>query len=199
VPKIVDPEDRRLALANAAIRIISTVGLDGVRLRDVAAEAGWTTGALTHYFPDKRALLIMALQVSLDQRQRLLDTLPAEGDELRALLEQALPLDEERLRHWRVSQAFSVQSWSDPELTAIQRKAYRGWRRRIVNLVAKGVADGRLREDLDPEETADEMIAIVDGVALQALFDPDRWPPEKQRAFLDRFLTRISRQDRREP
>lgn len=192
MPKIVDPDDRRAALAAAAARLISTHGLD-VRLRDVAAEAGWTTGALTHYFPDKRALLKMAMTTALEQLQGHKQRMVAQdGDELRWLLEQALPLDEQRVQHWRVNQAFFVQSWNDPELTEIRLRAFRGWRRRIVMLFAEGRDGGRFRGDLDPEETADETIAIVDGVATQALYDPDRWPAERQLHFLDRHLARLT-------
>ena len=32
---------------------------------------------------------------------------------------------------------------------------------------------------------AERLIALVDGVALQALFDPDSWPPERQLRALD--------------
>ncbi|HEY8532671.1 MAG TPA: TetR/AcrR family transcriptional regulator [Micromonospora sp.] len=193
MPKIVDPDDRRADLAAAAARLIATVGLDNVRLKDVAAEAGWTTGALTHYFPDKRSLLVMAMTTSLDQLQGRKETaVGADGDEFRWLLEQALPLDEERIRHWRVTLTLIVQSWSDPELNEIKLKAFRRWRRRIVTLLAEGQKSGRFLPDLDPEETADETIAVVDGVATLAVFDPDRWPAERQLAFLDRHLARIS-------
>ncbi len=40
-------------------------------MRDVAAEAGWTTGALTHYFSDKRVLLMAVFQDSLARRRVL--------------------------------------------------------------------------------------------------------------------------------
>lgn len=194
MPKKVDAEERRADLAAAAVRIIAENGLEGARLRDVAAEAGWTTGALTHYFPDKRALLKLALRSSLDRLQgRHIRAAEESGDELRVLLEQALPLDEDRLRHWRVSQVLSTQAWSDPELATEQRRAYRGWRRRIVILVAEGAADGRFPADTDAEAAADLLIAVVDGVALQALYDPERWPAEKQLGLLSRQLEELDR------
>jgi TetR/AcrR family transcriptional regulator, transcriptional repressor of bet genes len=193
MPKIVDAEDRRAALAAAAARLISTVGLENVRLKDVAADAGWTTGALTHYFPDKRALLVMAMTTSLDQLQGRKETIVAQDeDELRWLLEQALPLDDARRQHWRVSQALTVQSWGDEELTQIRVKAYRRWRRRIITLFTERQASGEFVADIDPEDLADETIAIVDGVATQALYDPDRWHPERQLMFLDRHLARLT-------
>ena len=37
--------------------------------QEVAAEAGWTTGALTHYLADKRELLLTTFQSSLANRR----------------------------------------------------------------------------------------------------------------------------------
>jgi AcrR family transcriptional regulator len=194
MPKKIDPEERRAALAAAAVRVIAESGLDGARLRDIAAEAGWTTGALTHYFPDKRSLLLLAMTSSLDHLQgRQDEQARLSADPLRVLLEQALPLDEDRIRHWRVTQALLVQSRSDPELAVVQRRAYRRWRRLVANLIAKDITAGRFPEGLDPEQAADEVIAMVDGVALQALYDPDRWAADKQRAFLDRYLAGLAK------
>jgi AcrR family transcriptional regulator len=193
VPKIVDAEDRRAALATAAARLIADHGIENVRLKDIAAEAGWTTGALTHYFPNKRAVLKLAMTTALDQLQGLKEDVVADqGDELRWLLEQALPLDEDRLRHWRVSQAFMVQSWGDAELTEIRVRAFRRWRRRLVTLFGAAQDAGRFRGDLDPEQAVDFTIALVDGVALQVLYDSERWSPERQLAFLDAHLAQMA-------
>ena len=57
MPRQVDHAARRAELADAATELIADVGVDGLRLRDVAARAGCTTGMLTHYFADKRELL----------------------------------------------------------------------------------------------------------------------------------------------
>ncbi len=70
MPKVVDGDERRVELANAAIRVIARAGLGAATVREVAAEAGWTTGGLTHYFADKRELLKYTLSVSLERRHR---------------------------------------------------------------------------------------------------------------------------------
>jgi TetR/AcrR family transcriptional regulator, transcriptional repressor of bet genes len=189
----VDPDQRRAALAAAAIRVIADAGLEGTKLREVASEAGWTTGALTHYFSDKRELLKLAMESSLEHlHSRHLADIAARGDVLSVLLEQALPLDEDRLRHWKVTLALTAQSWNDTELAQIKRRAYRRWRRRIADAISEGMADGRYSALVDPESTADELIAVVDGVALQALFDPERWPADKQLRFLSTHVDRLA-------
>ena len=62
MPKVVDIEQRRAELTEAAARLIARSGIESATMREVAAEAGWTTGALTHYFADKRELLLTTFQ-----------------------------------------------------------------------------------------------------------------------------------------
>ena len=43
----------------------------------------------------------------------------------------------------------------------------------------------------DPGRLAERLIAAVDGVALQALFDPESWPPVRQLDALDEALDQL--------
>src|SRR5688500_5908565 len=112
MPKVVDYDERRAELAEAAAHVIARSGIGAATMRAVASAAGWTTGALTHYFADKRAVLLCTCQASLGRRR----TAPAERDRpdpaarLVAALEGALPLDEDRRRHWMVTVAFCAHA-----------------------------------------------------------------------------------------
>ena len=43
------------------------------------------------------------------------------------------------------------------------------------------------RGEPDPEIVAEELLALIIGVAVQASFDPAQWPTERQRAVVDTF------------
>jgi AcrR family transcriptional regulator len=181
VPRAVNVDERRAALAAAAARVIATHGLMGATMREVAAEAGLTTGALTHYFADKRDLLRFTLEVSLEQRR---ERPPASGGEpahpVLAALERGLPVDDETRLHWVVTMAFCSQAAGDHELAALQRDAYRDFRSRTAAAVrASTASSGAAAVAL-----AERLIAALDGIAVQALFDPGSWPPDKQRRVL---------------
>jgi AcrR family transcriptional regulator len=178
MPKVVDIEERRAELAAAAANVIARAGVSAATLRDVAAEAGWTTGALTHYFADKRELLLYTFRSSLAQRHAARDARDPEAPRttLMRSLEGALPLDDARRRHWMVTVAFCAQAAGDDELSDAQRDAYREFRARIVELTrASGVA-----ADGDDTSRAEQLIAVANGIALQALFDVESWPAERQ-------------------
>ena len=186
MPKVVDIAQRRAQLTEATARLIARSGIESATMREVAAEAGWTTGALTHYFADKRELLLTTFQTSLANRRELRpndeDADPAA--QLRASLEGALPLDESRRRHWMVTIAFCSQATGDAELAATQRDAYREFRAHVAALVKRcELADGR-----GAETYAERLIAVADGIAVQALFDEDGWPARRQLERLEQLL-----------
>lgn len=186
MPRIVDPEQRRAEITDAAARLIARSGIESVTMREVAAEAGWTTGAVTHYFADKRELLLTTFQESLARRRSLRppETTTPAIDRLRASLEGALPLDDDRRRHWLVTLTCCTQATGDEQLAAAQRDAYREFRTYVAALVAaSGLGSGAEARSL-----AEHLISFADGVAVQALFDPESWPPARQRAVLDAML-----------
>jgi AcrR family transcriptional regulator len=183
MPRVVDVEARRQELTDAAARLIARAGIGAATMREVAAEAGLTTGALTHYFADKRELLQATLRASLQRRiDRRRDTGGDARARLRASLVGALPLDDESRRHWMVTVAFCAEAAGDDDLAQTQRDAYREFRTHIARLVSECVPAG------DPGRLAERLIATVDGVALQALFDPESWPPPRQLDALDEVL-----------
>jgi AcrR family transcriptional regulator len=182
MPKVVDVDQRRSELADAAARVIARSGIDGASLREVAGEAGWTTGALSHYFANKSELLAFTLQASLDRRRsRHADRAAmAPIAALRSTLQSALPITPETTLHWIVTLAFAGQSSADTELAKIQRDAYLGFRATVAALVAaeRGPHDSNDRE-------AERLIALVNGIALQALFAPDLWTAQRQLAAFE--------------
>jgi AcrR family transcriptional regulator len=189
MPKVVDVEERRSQLTDAASRLIARSGMESATMREVAAEAGWTTGALTHYFADKRELLLATFQASLANRLSLRpsDTDVDPASRLRASLEGALPLDESRRRHWMVTVAFCSQAAGDDELAETQRTAYHEFRSHVAALVRRcGLAE---RQHAEP--MAERLIAAADGIAVQALFDPQSWPPRRQLQRLDEMLSSL--------
>ncbi|MGB4779901.1 TetR/AcrR family transcriptional regulator [Microbacterium sp.] len=67
MPKVVDHGERRAALIEATWRVIVADGLEAVTLRRVAAEFGFTNGAIRHFFSSKAELLEAALQMAVER------------------------------------------------------------------------------------------------------------------------------------
>lgn len=186
MPKRVDARAQRRSLASAAIAVIDDVGLEGVRLRDVASAAQVTTGAVTHYFDGKDALLEAALSEiarRILERQDSPSTRPDDPETLVSLAAAFLPLDEVRRGEWRVWLAFWGRAIADPRLAAVHRDHYAAIVERLAaRFTRAGVAAGRA------VELADALIAAIDGVGTRATLEPDLWPAERQRRTLGLLL-----------
>jgi AcrR family transcriptional regulator len=197
MPKIVDHEQRREELAAAVWRLASRDGLDAVTMRAVAAEAGWSTGAVNHYFSDKEELLLFAFRTVADRvSRRVAAARDAAGEPLmlaRALLDLGLPLDPERRDETRVWFAFLGLALTRPALARAQRLAYRAWRGLVADSLREAQQRGDLSAELDPECEAAGLIALVDGLAVQASFEPRAVPARLMERLLDERLADLVR------
>ena len=188
MPRIVDHEQRRAQVAAAVWRIVSRDGLEAATVRRVAAETGMSTSVVSHYFASKDDLLRLAFRIVVERsRGRALADSEAGGGRARALLVTSLPLDDERLAEARVWFAFLGLAVTRPDLAGEQGNAYAAWRGAVAAaLVEEGLHDG-----LDADAEAAGLIALVDGLTVQATFAPRKLPPARQLALLDERLAEL--------
>jgi AcrR family transcriptional regulator len=195
MPKIVDHEERRDELAAAVWRLASREGLEAVTIRAVAAEAGWSTGALHHYFSDKEELLLFAFQTVADRVGRRVSVAQEAATEplehVRELLAIGLPLDAERRAETRVWFAFLGLALTRPVLARAQRAAYRHWRRLVASALEQARDDGEVDPGIDAEREAAGLVALADGLAIQATFERRAVDAALMRELVDERLARL--------
>jgi AcrR family transcriptional regulator len=191
VPKLVDHEARREALASALWHVVMREGIEAASLRRVAAEAGWSTGSLRHYFGTQSELLAFAMELVVQRVTRRVAELPPDGDPralAERLLHEVLPLDAERRAEMQVWLAFTARSLVDPELRDLRDRAHAGLRS-----LCRGAAEllGAAGRGADAE--AERLHALVDGLALHAVLDPATTSAERQVALLAGYLEGAAR------
>jgi len=188
-----DHDARRRDVSEAVWRVLAARGFGGLTLRAVAAEMGASTGLLTHYFPSKKALVAHALDVA-DERTatRPIRDAPAPGlPALRAALLDVLSLTPDAAAMNRVWVGSWDVSLADPDLAARQKDRYDGWRGRLRPHVAEAVARGELPASRDVDDVVASAAAFGHGLVVHALFDPARFPADRQIAMLDDFLASL--------
>jgi hypothetical protein len=94
---------------------------------------------------------------------------------LRAVLAEALPLDEERILEWRVWLAFWGSAATSTSLQAEQHERYREWR----GLLKRVLATAQLSAGIDLDRLVDQIVALVDGFGIQGVLDPQHPQPEQ--------------------
>jgi AcrR family transcriptional regulator len=190
VPKVVDHEQRRRELAEAVWRVIRRNGVDGASVRTVAQEAGWSAGALRHYFRTQSELLDFAIELAAERIRQRVGALELADDPRRAvehLLSELLPLDDERRAENEVWLAFTARALIDPQLRVRHAEiddALRAASLRAVEML--GFPAGRERT-----LEAERLHALLDGLALHGAMRPERLPPWRILAVLRHHLDEL--------
>lgn len=162
MPKQVDPAEKRKELITASWNVIADKGFRAVTMRNVAAAAGCTTGALTHYFSDRHALLVDALKTAHEAARvrmtQVAETADTDFQRLHLVLLESLPLDDRRLREWKVWLAFWEASMNDKALSAENHRRYTEWNSAIRHLL----------QPLSETASADAelLVTLIDGLGL---------------------------------
>ncbi|MEK6439094.1 TetR/AcrR family transcriptional regulator [Pseudonocardia sp. T1-2H] len=195
VPKQVDHEQRRRALAEAVFSVIGTRGFEAVSLRDVAEQAGVSMGAVQHYFASKSEMLLFALA---HMRARVLDRLqiaisrltePTRRERIRAVLRVMLPVDEPGRQEACVNIAFFSAATITPAYADLLRQGYA----RILAVSQaelRAAADaGETTEGIDPDREAAALYFLTQGLVGPILIG--LFTPEDALALVDHHLDRI--------
>jgi len=192
MPAVIDHDARRNALAEIAADLVATGGAEAATVRAVAAAAGFSTKAVTHYFPDKRALMLLTYRhAALSSQARTDASQPDGGGDIRALLHALLPTDPKVERDWRVWFSFWGLAIADPEFAAEQRGRMRDFVDQIAAILAADPACAHLAAEQRPA-IASALLAALFGTVTQAIFDPATWPAQRQGQAIDEALARIA-------
>ena len=198
MPKIVDPEARRHAVTDALFRVIDRGGLEAATLRTIADEAGLAIGSVRHYFAGHTDLTVFALAALRDRMttrilghlDRLSHAPPREVAE--AVLAEFLPLDEHRRRETVVWLAFVTAARTRPELRDQARHLHEGTRLVVRRVLDRAVSLGRVSPDLDLDVETERLSALLDGLAMSAVLQPDLLPVPALRRILGRHLDSLA-------
>lgn len=166
-------------LAEAVFDIAATKGLDAASIREVAAAAGVSIGAVQYHFATKDELYAFAFSQVIRRVEERLAKVDLEAgleDRLVAVLSELLPMDPAREREARVMLGFAARATSHSLLAATQRSTLDGIVAQLTEqLDAAGVDDAATRAVL--------LLAAVDGLTLDGLSSGDLDPDLMLRAL----------------
>jgi AcrR family transcriptional regulator len=191
MPRKVDHKERREAFLAAAYRTIKKKGIGGATVRAVAKEAGFTTGALVHYVDSVDALLVQASDYAArDVRVRMeaAEQLPNKLEALRQVLYLALCTDEDKRGNWNFFLGFWERSVHNAAVRRLTHARYTEWLKRTGRLIRNAQAAGDIAADVDIRLAARACVALIDGIATQALRSGAPISPRDQRALIDRWI-----------
>jgi AcrR family transcriptional regulator len=191
MPRVVDHENRRHELAEAAWRAIVKYGLESTTTRLIARESGYSNGVLAHYFESKDEILLEALRIShdgVDKRIRVAVDGMGGLDALRTFCIEVLPISEQSARETQLEMSMWSRALVNDELRSVQRSESSRWRRLLEGLIVDAQRSGELVE-MPPRTFAVLLSAVIDGLSIYALLYPDRFGKAELIGFLDDFFS----------
>jgi AcrR family transcriptional regulator len=191
MPKKVDHKKRRDAFLAAAYRTIKRKGIGGATLRAVAKEAGFTTGALVHYVDSVDSLLVQASEYAArDVRARMeaAEQLPDKLEALRQVLYLALCTDEDKRGNWNFFLGFWERSVHNSAVRTLTHARYHEWLKRTARLIRNAQRGARIAPDVDVRLASRACVALIDGIATQALRSGSPISSRDQGRILDMWI-----------
>lgn len=162
----------REKIIQAASDFFSRQGYHGARLSDIARAAGLTEPGLLHHFPSKNHLLMAVLaQRDRADHERFKHEPGSLLDSLQKVVEynQNVP---GLVQLFTILVAESIQE-EHPGHDFFMRR-YQAARTEDLARIIKEQASGQIRADIAPEDLMVMLFAMMDGLQIQWLFEPEK-------------------------
>src|SRR5215469_9319728 len=190
---------RRAQVLKAARACIVALGYEHTTMRDIAEAAGVSTGTVVHYFNDKETVLEAALLDKITDTgiafRAALTGARSAWERLERLVDASLPATDEVRDEWRLWLTFWGEATRNERLRAVSERQHQRWTRFLARILRDGIATGEFMP-VDPEATATQIAALIDGLAIQATLGNPALPPARMRHVCLDDLHRLLIHDR---
>jgi AcrR family transcriptional regulator len=177
-----DPERTRERLLQAAFREIHRSGFQSAGIDAILAATNVTKGALYYHFDSKETLGYAVVEeiVAKFTRDRWLRPMLSEGQPIDILIGvvRRIPARPKDVRAGcPLLNLAQEMSPLDEQFRKRLETIFLDWQEGIATLLRKGQSQGTVRRDLNPDETASFLVAMVEGYATLAknAQDPKVW------------------------
>ncbi len=162
----------------AARTVIVRQGLEATTLRDIAREGGFTTGVVSHYFPDKTAVIVGTFTFAAEEWnilvQRTVTAAPTAEEGLVNLVRVSIPTDPVYRAEWRLWSEMWTYAERDADFAEHLVHSDSAWERFVRDALVRAGDAGLIRADLDIATEAAVFARLVDGLGLRSSLS-GRW------------------------
>lgn len=168
MPKVIDHDVARDALADAFMRVISSKGTAAVTMREIAREAGVSQTLPLYYFDNRQALMDFAFERHAGIAVEGLAAKASGSDPARERLAATITWLIERSTSskstWRTVIGMIVQHNDQSRIDTLDRQCYN----QFLEILCKLIADynEEMQATFDPSGEAILLLTCTDGLAL---------------------------------
>jgi AcrR family transcriptional regulator len=185
-------ERTRSELLGAAARVFARRGYHAASVEEVAAEAGYTTGAVYSNFKSKEELFLALQEQELERRIEDYRAVGEAEASLRGLERAAAERFAKFIREDPEWPLLFFEFWAYGARREQLRERFREGRDRVRRVLAEGIerrsAEAGVELPLPAERLAVGISALVNGLAFERVIDPDRVTDELFGLLLSRLI-----------
>jgi AcrR family transcriptional regulator len=171
-------EQRGAMLVDAGLACLARGGIQAFTVDNICAQAGASRGLIAHHFGGKEGLLAAVYVAAY--RNFLSVLMPDDTPDLRSLIDAAFSEDLFRKDPLNIWLALWGEVAVNPALRAEHRTQYAAYLARMEAAISRhATATGRR---VDAAALAFPVVALIDGLWLEAHIDPERLSPARARA-----------------
>ena len=172
----------RARLLDAARRVIARSGYHGASVEEIAAEAGFSTGALYSNFDGKADLFVALMEREIDAHSReigaAVEGRPSVSARAREGAQEWMATIEREPELLLLFMEFWAYGVRDPSMRAHVAERFAHVRALLTRLILRTAEDFGLELALPAEQLAVVIDALADGIARQKLADPQAVPDD---------------------
>lgn len=164
----------RRALIGAAMTILADEGYRRLTFTRIGEVAGLSRGLVNYHFGSKTALVEGVIDSIRQHYHSARQDFRTGHEAVRGMAETYLDRFRSDPRPAKVMLVLGTDSIGEEgPITAAVRETYQSFRDDLRTYIEQGVSDGSIRPDIDEDAHATVIEAVLRGVVLQYLVDPD--------------------------
>jgi AcrR family transcriptional regulator len=180
---------RRAVILEAASRVVSTKGVEGMRLSDVAEAAEVSIGSIQHHFQSRDDLLTATFEWVNDAFLNDWEATASDADarqQVHALIRFAAFDQPASEITWSVWIEFWALAHRNPVFRVQYEHIYSRWRAPFFKAIEEGVGQGVFHCSPSVQDVVDRLTAEIEGLRVRSLLDPEGMSRERMFSLLIR-------------
>jgi AcrR family transcriptional regulator len=165
---------RRAQLTRAAYKVVGQKGYYDFTIRDIAREAGLSTGLVHYYFKNKEDLLLNLLKEinrnMLIILNKAISTSEDPKEKLNIFMTQAFNLVKDEKDYFYIVIDFWTQVNKNDRMKRANTKLFKSYRDEISKILKEGIEKGVFMK-MDVDYTSAVIISIIQGMIIQYVID----------------------------
>lgn len=184
--------ERRKDLVQAAMDAVAVRGLSGLRLKDIAQEAGLSIGSVSYYYPEIEDLLVEAHREALERfywnRVKHVDQCESAQQQIVVAIQEGIP-DEPVTSDVRMLYELHTYAGRNPAHASMMTTL---WDREVSlyeRVIERGVAQGEFTTSCEVRDIAETAVALEDAFNLHLVSSNSAVTAKMARERLSSYLS----------